>query len=166
MYDRELSGFTYTLLVSCNLKISELNLAEIWRVILSTLYIGCSVEFIDPRVGRTMDVHSTLIFVVCHSDRSLVHDKFGPRADVVYPSRTWYSSPTSSGHCSLHNLFFQAILLFSHDSFSAFTNSSHGPRTYTHIISSSLVITTVDDRHDEIVARKKTSRYGLSPRRL
>jgi len=39
---------------------------------------------------------------------------FCPRAGVVYPSRIWSTSPTSTAHCSLHNLFFQAVPLFSH----------------------------------------------------
>ena len=92
-----------------------------------------SVQFISrPRPegwshhGRTF---TPLISVVCHSDWSL-HAKFGPRADVVYPSRTWSSSPTSTGHCSLRNLF-SGNFLVSRDvtkvyaSFLAFTNSTN-----------------------------------------
>ena len=92
-----------------------------------------SSAILDPRVGHTMDelsLHWSLskTVMVCHSEWTL-HAKFGPRADVVYPSRTWSSSPTSTGHCSLHNLFFQSISSLSddatiHTSFIAFTKSN------------------------------------------
>ena len=79
---------------------------------------GTSVQFISHPWSKgwshTMDVLSLLTSVVCHSDWSL-HTKFGPRADVVNPSHTWSSSPTSIGDCSLYNLLFQAIRLFPHD---------------------------------------------------
>jgi len=73
----------------------------------------CSLAFLDPRVGHTMDVLSPFISICCHSDW-LFHRETCPRLDVVYPGRAWSSSPACTWHCSLHYFFLQAIPLFPH----------------------------------------------------
>ena len=73
-----------------------------------------SLAILDLRVGHTMDVLSPFISVFCHSDW-LFHGESCPRLDVVHPGRVWSSSPARTWHCSLHHLFLQASLLFSHD---------------------------------------------------
>ena len=71
----------------------------------------CSLAFLDPRVGHTMDVLSPFISIHCHSDW-LFHRESCPRLDVVYPGRAWSSSPACTWHCSLHYFFLQAIPLW------------------------------------------------------
>ena len=48
-----------------------------------------------------MDVLSPFISILCHCDW-LFHRESWPRLDVVYPDRTWSSSPACTWHCSLH----------------------------------------------------------------
>ena len=62
-----------------------------WHFVLAVL---------DPQVGHTMDVLSTFISVLCHSDW-LFHGESCPRLDVIHPSRVW----SSSSACILHSLF-------------------------------------------------------------
>ena len=65
----------------------------------------CSLAFLDPRVGHTMDVYfSTFISILCHSDW-LFHRESCPQLDVVYPGRAWSSSPACTWRCSLHYFF-------------------------------------------------------------
>jgi len=66
-----------------------------------------------PAIGHAMDVPSSFISVLRHSDR-LYHGESCPRLDVVHPGRAWPSSPKCTWHCSLHYLFLQATLLFPH----------------------------------------------------
>jgi len=73
----------------------------------------CSLAFLDPRVGHTMDVLSPFISLLCHSDW-LFHRESCPWLDVVYPGRAWSSSPECTWHCALHYFFLQAIPLFPH----------------------------------------------------
>ena len=73
----------------------------------------CSLAFLGPRVGHTMDVLCPFISILCHSDW-LFHRESCPRLDVVYPGRACSSSPACTWHCSLHYFFLQAIPLFSH----------------------------------------------------
>ena len=73
----------------------------------------CSLAFLDPRVGHTMDVLSPFISILCHSNW-LFHRESCPRFDVVYPGRAWSSSLACTWHCSLHYFFLQAIPLFPH----------------------------------------------------
>jgi len=39
---------------------------SLWR--LHTELFFCSLAFIDPRVGRTMDVLAPFVLILCHSD--------------------------------------------------------------------------------------------------
>ena len=55
----------------------------------------CSLAVLDPRVGRTMDILSPFIPVLCHSDW-LFHGESYPRLDLVHPGRAWPSSPVFS----------------------------------------------------------------------
>ena len=63
-----------------------------------------SLAVLDPRVDHTMDVFSSFISVLCHSDW-LFHGESCPRLDVVHPGRAWSYSPACTWHCSLHYLF-------------------------------------------------------------
>ena len=69
-----------------------LSVQRSWLTCMSVQFSPSAI--LDPRVGHTMDVLFPLISVVCHSNWSL-HAKFGPRAHVVYPIRTWSSSHAS-----------------------------------------------------------------------
>jgi len=73
----------------------------------------CSLALLDPKVGHTMDVLSPFISILCHS-HWLFHRESCPRLNVVYSSRARSSSPTYTGHCSLHYIYFQVIPLFPH----------------------------------------------------
>jgi len=85
-----------------------------WWFQCGRLFLFCSLAVLDPRVGHTMDVLSSFISVLCHSDW-LFHGESCPRIDVVHPGRTlWSSSPVCIWHCFLHYLFLQATPLFSH----------------------------------------------------
>ena len=72
----------------------------------------CSLAFLDPRVGHTMDVFSPFISILCHSDW-LFHMESCPRLDVC-PGCAWSSSPACTWHCNWHYFFLQAIPLFPH----------------------------------------------------
>ena len=48
-----------------------------------------STNWLDPRVGHTVDVLSPFISVICHSD----HGESCPRLDVVHPGSAWSSMP-------------------------------------------------------------------------
>ena len=63
------------------------------------LPLFCSLAFLDPRVGHTVDVLSPFISILCHSDW-LFHRESCPRLDVVYPGRAWSSSPACNWPCS------------------------------------------------------------------
>jgi len=76
-------------------------------------HLFCSLAFLDPKVGHTMDVLSPFISILCHSDW-LFHREACPWLDVVYPGRAWSSSPACTWHCSLQYFFLQAIPLFPH----------------------------------------------------
>jgi len=62
----------------------------------------CSLAVLDPTVGRTIDIISLFISVLCHSDW-LFNREFCPRLDVVHPGCVWSSSPACTCHCSLHD---------------------------------------------------------------
>jgi len=82
------------------------------HVIIISDVLFCSLAVLDPRVVHTMNVLSSFIAVLCHSDW-LFHGSSCPRLDVVHPGRAWSSSPTYTRHCSLHYLLLQATPLFS-----------------------------------------------------
>ena len=77
------------------------------------MVLFCSLAFLDPRVGHTMDVLSPFISILCHSNW-LFHRESCPRLDVVYPVRAWTSLPACTWLCSLHYFFIQAISLCPH----------------------------------------------------
>ena len=64
----------------------------------------CSLAFLDPRVGHTMDVHvlSPVISILCHSDW-LFHRESCPRLDVVYPGlvRSWSQTGSNPNSITL-----------------------------------------------------------------
>jgi len=66
----------------------------------------CSLAVLNPRVGHTMDVLSSFISDLCHSDW-LFHRESCPCLDVVHPGHAWSSSPACTWHCSLRYLFRQ-----------------------------------------------------------
>jgi len=86
----------------------------------SAIYV-LFLAVLDPRVGHTMDVHSSFISVVGHSDW-LFHGEFCTRIYVVHPGRAWSSSPVCSWHCSLHYLFLQTNPLFPHGVWPKYAN--------------------------------------------
>jgi len=51
-------------------------------------------------VGHTMDLFSTFISVLCHSDW-LIHGETCLRLDVFHPGRAWSSSPSCTWHSLL-----------------------------------------------------------------
>ena len=53
------------------------------RHVLTSVF--CSLAVLDPKVGYTMDVLSSFISVLCHSDR-IFHEESCPRLDVVHIS--------------------------------------------------------------------------------
>jgi len=89
----------------------------------------CSLAVLDPRVGHTVDVLSSFIPVLCHSDWHF-HGESCPRLDVVNPGRAWSSSPACTWHCSLHYLFLHGVSSWCDHSYASFlalmvSNSSH-----------------------------------------
>jgi len=60
-----------------------------------------------------MDVLSTFICVLCHSDW-LFHGESCPYIEIVHPGRVWSSLSAFTWHCTLHYLFLPATTLFPH----------------------------------------------------
>ena len=133
----------------------------------------CSVLFwsavLHLRTGHCTEVISPSISVMCHSDWSL-HGKFGPSADVVYQSHTWSSSPASTGHWSLHNLYLCSIHCFpmiwpQHAGFLAFTKSISlftlpaRTRKDSLVFAASAVWTQLQTRQDSFVLSRPSFQF-------
>ena len=107
---------------------------ESFEAVSWALALFCSLAILDPRVGRTRNVLSPFISVLCHYDW-LFHRESCPHLDVVYPGRAWSSSPACTWHCSLHYPFLPCIIFFSMQlpcfltSFLALTVSDSSPFT-------------------------------------